>query len=118
MKAIFFLVFLPLFQSALAKDLASPKEMAKAGAAIYMQNCTACHGPQGDGRGPAAVAIQGGKKPRDFTTGKYKFGDKPEEIFKTITNGSPGTAMPGWSSLSEDDRWALAYYVKSLKKEN
>jgi len=86
------------------------------GSITFAQNCIACHGELGDGRGPAAVAIVD-HKPRDFTTGIYKYGAKPEQIFATITNGVNGTAMPPWIVLSEEERWGLVYYVLSLSRK-
>ena len=72
------------------------------------------HFEKGDGNGPAGMALN--PKPRDFTAGVFKNGNKPEQIFKTITDGLPGTPMAGFKNLPEDDRAALAYYVLSLKK--
>ncbi|OYZ22962.1 MAG: hypothetical protein B7Y39_06845 [Bdellovibrio sp. 28-41-41] len=95
-----------------AEDL---KLQIESGKKIYRENCIACHGDKGDGRGPAAVAIPG-TKPRNFIEGKYKYGETSKEIFKTLTEGVPGTAMPPWASLSEKDRWAVIAYIKSLKK--
>ena len=38
----------------------------------YVQNCYACHGMSGDGRGPASHYYR--PPPRDLTKGLYKFG--------------------------------------------
>jgi high-affinity iron transporter len=35
-------------------------------------------------------------------------------LYNTITLGVSGTAMQAYGSLTEDDRWGLAYYVASL----
>jgi len=35
------------------------------------RHCAACHGPKGDGNGPAAVWLC--PKPRDFSAGLFKF---------------------------------------------
>jgi len=103
--------------SAVAKDLSnSTPQLIKTGQKVYMNNCISCHGEKGDGHGVAARAISGAK-PRDFTRGQFKYGEAPAELFKTITNGSPGTAMPPWNTLPEGDRWAVIHYVKSLKKK-
>ena len=38
-----------------------------------------------------------------------------EDIFRTMSTGLSGTPMPSYrDSLSESDRWALAYYILSL----
>lgn len=80
------------------------------GKTVYLNNCTACHGSLGDGRGPAAVAIPN-PKPRNFIGEPLKYGDSKEEIFKTITTGVPNTAMPPWAALSVAERKAVASYI-------
>jgi mono/diheme cytochrome c family protein len=35
----------------------------------------------------------------------------------TISRGMPGSAMPSWGHLSEEDRWALVYYIKTLAEQ-
>ena len=94
----------------------SSLKMVEKGRTVFQNNCIACHGEKGDGHGPAARSIAGAK-PRDFTTGYFRFGGSPEEIFNTITKGSEGTAMPAWSSLPEKERWALVAYIKTLGKK-
>ena len=39
---------------------------------------------------------------------------RDEDLFKVITRGMPGSAMPPWDFLNEDDRWGLVYYVRYL----
>ena len=85
--------------------------------------CFECHGTTGKGDGPAAK--QGLKddwgKPitaYDFTKGgRYKAGSSIRDIYRTFTTGMAGTPMPSYAdSLAENERWALAYYVKSLSR--
>jgi mono/diheme cytochrome c family protein len=73
----------------------------------------ACHGELGDGNGPAGKMMK--PKPRNFREAKFVNGDKPENIFKTIADGLPGTAMAPFKTLSEEDRSAIAHYVHNLK---
>ena len=87
-----------------------------AGQTVYKNNCVACHGASGDGRGPASVAIPN-PKPRNFIADKFKFGDSKEQIFATITKGIEGTAMPGWTGLSVEERQSVSAYVASLRKK-
>ena len=63
----------------------------EAGRAVYQAKCQACHGPEGDGQGPAARALP--KKPRDMTQPEFWAEFDDERIRQTITNGKPGTAM-------------------------
>lgn len=90
-----------------------------AGAAVYEKNCLACHGMNGDGRGPAAALLT--PYPRDYRPGTFKFksslpGEKPlvEDIAHIVQTGVPGTGMKALPELSEDERQAVAHYVVYL----
>jgi len=99
---------------ALAGAPAQTPELVAKGKAAYATSCVVCHGDNGTGNGPAGMALN--PKPRDFTTGQFKNGAAPDQLFKTISTGLPNTPMVGFSSLPEEDRWGLVYYVKSFKK--
>jgi len=89
---------------------------------LYEENCAVCHGTQGDGQGQAAYLLQ--PKPRDFTLGKYRLvstdNGQPtrDDLFRTLSNGLPGTAMPPWAHLSNDQRLALADYVLDFGRQS
>jgi DMSO reductase family type II enzyme heme b subunit len=91
------------------------------GQVLYEKNCAACHGAGGDGKGEAAYLLQ--PKPRNFRAGKFRLVTSQnlvptrEDVFRTITNGMPGTAMPAWQYLTEPDRWAVADYVLKLHRD-
>jgi mono/diheme cytochrome c family protein len=91
------------------------------GQRVYAKECVACHGAQGRGDGEAAYLLY--PKPRDFTAAKYRLVSTwervptDEDLFRTISRGMPGSAMPSWGHLSEDERWALVHYVKSFASE-
>ena len=85
----------------------------------YRMRCARCHGEKGDGNGPVADFLD--PRPRDFTMGMFKFrstatGALPtdDDLFRTITRGIPGTAMPSWGGLPEELRWAVLYYIKTF----
>ncbi len=89
--------------------------------AIYLKRCAQCHGVDGDGLGPAADRMY--PRPRDFTLAlfKYKSTDADSEFpsdadfFRTIGQGLPGTAMPGWEGmLSEAEIGALIGLIKAF----
>jgi mono/diheme cytochrome c family protein len=88
-------------------------EMLEKGKKTFTTTCVACHGEKGEGNGMAAGALN--PPPRNFAE-PFKQGSSPEEIFKTLSQGVPGSAMVSFSYLPESDRWALAYYVLDLKK--
>lgn len=97
--------------------------LALEGRDTYRAACAACHGLQGDGRGPAARSLT--PRPRDFTAGVFKLRSTPSgalptdlDLFRTISQGIPGTWMPAWEELlNERERWALVEYVKTLATE-
>ncbi|MHC4181976.1 MAG: ethylbenzene dehydrogenase-related protein [Planctomycetota bacterium] len=93
-----------------------------AGKVIYGKWCYYCHGIKGNGNGPAAPRMD--PKPRNFTRNEYKirstqFGTLPtdEDLFRIITSGVEGTAMPFWSNLSNEERWQVTYYIKTFYKD-
>jgi len=98
-----------------AKDPIPPKktpELLNQGKKLYEQNCAPCHGAKGDGKGPAGLALK--PPPRTFnlplSQWTYSKGDL-KKVFEVITKGIPNTAMVKWDHLSEQERWALVYYV-------
>ncbi|MCA9550105.1 MAG: cytochrome c [Myxococcales bacterium] len=98
-----------------AKAPKPTKELLEKGKATFTVNCVACHGEKGDGTGPAAVALD--PKPRNFSTDQFKNGDKPDQVFKTISEGLAGTPMVAYGHLSEEERWGLVYYVLEFHKK-
>ena len=86
---------------------------------LYRRHCVRCHGLSGDGAGPAAAMLN--PYPRDFRRGIFKYtstnaGAKPsrKDIKRTLLKGVPGTAMPSFVRLSQNDLDALVEYVKYL----
>jgi cytochrome c oxidase cbb3-type subunit I/II len=101
-------------------QVARAEELAL-GEKVYRENCAACHGEKGDGKGPQADRLK--TKPRDFTTGIYKFRSTPsgslpldDDIFRTISRGVRGTSMLAQLQLSEEERRAVARYVKTFSQ--
>jgi len=92
---------------------------AETGKAIYDQHCAACHGVNGQGDGPAAVWLY--PKPRHFNSGLFKIKSTPsgflptdEDLLRTVTRGMPGSSMPSFTYLSEQERRDVVQYVKYL----
>jgi high-affinity iron transporter len=82
------------------------------GAALYAEQCSACHGATGRGDGanarglnPPPVAFANAARARQRST----FG-----LYQVISQGLDGTAMASFAHLPSDDRWALAFYVGSF----
>jgi len=83
------------------------------GARIFQQGCAACHGATGHGDGPAAAEIN--PKPANLHDEARMRELSPFQAFNTIRLGVPGTAMPSFESLRDDETWALAFFVVSLR---
>jgi mono/diheme cytochrome c family protein len=102
-------------------DAAQAQAVLQTGERVYLENCAACHGQRGDGKGPEAERLK--TKPRDFTGGIYKFRSTPsgslpldEDIFRTISRGVRSTSMLGQLHLSEKERWAVTEYLKTFSQ--
>ena len=79
------------------------------GAALFGQNCAACHGEAGDGHGPDAAKLD--TPPIAFTDADRARQRSVFGLYQVITQGLDGTAMPSFDGLPSDDRWALAFYA-------
>lgn len=92
-------------------------EASSPGAVIYAQNCAVCHGETGKGDGPGAAGLN--PPPRDFTTGKFKYGDTLEAVIKTISNGIPNTGMTAFKGTLTDEqiRQVAEYVLYELAKK-
>ena len=86
---------------------------------LYREHCAHCHGISGDGAGPTASFLN--PYPRDFRLSKFKFKSTPtgtpptkDDLKKILRNGIPGTAMPSFRLLKDDELEALSDYVTYL----
>lgn len=98
-------------------------ELLARGKELYLNKdiaCQECHGETGRGDGPKASTLKDDWGypiiPNNLTRGIYKGGGSASDVYLRFTTGMAGTPMPSFEeSLPDDrDRWALAYYVKSL----
>ena len=91
-----------------------------AGKQVYTKWCAGCHGDKGAGDGPAARHMI--PPPRDFTGAVYQIrstanGQLPTDadLLRSIDEGLPGTAMPGWKNrLSDRQRRDVLAYIKTF----
>lgn len=99
----------------------SPQATAPtAGQATYERYCGVCHGPAGDGQGPASYLLF--PKPRNFTGGRFKLRSTPmgvlptdDDLVRVVSNGIPGTAMFAFNELlNEEQIGSVVEHVKSL----
>jgi len=95
-------------------------ELVKRGQEVWQAaKCWECHGQEGKGDGEKAAGLKDDLgfpiPPANLTTGQFKSGPSPKDIYRTMSTGLSGTPMPSFSdSINEADRWALSYFVLSL----
>lgn len=102
----------------------SPKvtpELIAKGKARYLGECSKCHGDTGIGDGSSSFTLRDWKDgqiiARDFTTGVFRSGSSPADLFlrlKTGLNGTPMPSIPG----SDEELWAMVHFILSLKDPN
>lgn len=91
--------------------LAGNPQAAKLGEFQFRVNCSFCHGlgARGGGRGP------------DLTPARKRHGNTDAELFSTINNGIPGTAMPANGTtlqgvgMTETEIWQVIAYIRSVE---
>jgi len=89
--------------------LANDPNAAQAGGYEFRINCALCHGlgARGGGRGP------------DLTRAQKKHAHNDAEMFQTISNGIPGTAMPANGTngqgvgMTDTEIWQIITYIRS-----
>jgi len=87
--------------------------LERRGQAIFQQNCAFCHANNGSGKNWIGQFIQ--PHPRDFRDAKKMGGLTRQDLVKRIGEGVPGTAMPAWRTvLDQQQLEAVAAYVLRL----
>jgi len=92
---------------------AGDAKMAQLGEFQFRANCAFCHGlgGRGGGRGP------------DLTRAKKKHGSADADLFRTINDGVPGTAMPPNGAtqqgvgMTPEEIWEVITYIRSVEKK-
>jgi cytochrome c oxidase cbb3-type subunit III len=90
---------------------AGDAKAAKVGEFQFRANCAFCHGlgARGGGRGP------------DLTRAQKRHGNSDADIFRTINEGVPGTAMPPNGAtqqgvgMTEEEIWQVISYIRSVQ---
>jgi putative heme-binding domain-containing protein len=108
------LQFVPAAVSAQEKNpYVGDTKSAKLGESQFRINCAFCHGlgARGGGRGP------------DLTRTQKKHGSADADIFRTINDGVPGTAMPANGTtgqgvgMTAEEIWQVVTYIRSLEQK-
>lgn len=85
------------------------------GKQVFAQNCASCHGATGHADTPAAAALT--PHPANFHDPAVGDPLSPYRVYTTVRFGIEKTAMLPFSSMSDDDRWNVAFYVMGLRYE-
>jgi putative heme-binding domain-containing protein len=81
---------------------ASP-DAAQAGSGLFRQHCGSCHGRRG----------QGGRAP-DLTRTSFVTGNADADLFRTISNGIPGTDMGAYQGrITEEEIRQIIAFLRS-----
>ena len=108
------------------------------GRLLYLRNnCHNCHGVTGEGNGPRTREFDKDPvtnepyptpglynkwghpiEPRNLTVGMYRGGRRPLDLYRRIHEGMPGTPMPPYGKLEDQQIWDLVNYVMSLPYED
>jgi putative heme-binding domain-containing protein len=104
---ILYLLFVPLMVaqdhgSVSANPYPTPED-AEAGGKSFRSQCAACHG----------LDASGGALAPSLVAGTYKNGGSDEAMFRTITGGVAGTAMPAFN-LPGRETWQIITFLRSL----
>lgn len=86
---------------------------------LYLRHCMHCHGVSGDGDGPTAPYLT--PRPRDYRKGIFKFTSTKasvrasrDDLFRIVKLGVPGTYMPSFMLLPDDEVSAIVEYIRWL----
>lgn len=85
------------------------------GGKLYAANCASCHGATGNGDGPVGKALD--PPPIAFTDKERARQRSVFALYQAVTQGIPGTSMPAFGQLSDQERWALAIYAGSFSHD-
>ncbi|MBZ5859358.1 DUF6797 domain-containing protein [Flavihumibacter profundi] len=85
------------------------KTTLEKGKQIYERSCIACHGAKGSSSYPQA---------RSFSRDVLRFGNKPYDMWRTVSNGAGLMAPQTW--LSPAERYYVIQYIREafMKKSN
>jgi mono/diheme cytochrome c family protein len=97
----------------------TPQLLAQGQKAFGDAGCVECHGARGLGDGPSVPTLKDASgrpiRPIDFPSEVFRRSPSMKDIFLTVRTGLDGTPMPSYAdSLTLDQTWAIAAYVRSL----
>jgi mono/diheme cytochrome c family protein len=92
-------------------------DLVSKGEKVFTTVCQSCHGTDGTGKGPGSTGLN--PPPRNFTSSQgWKNGPKISQIYKTLQEGIPGSAMVAYDYLLPEEKIALAHYIRQTFTPN
>jgi mono/diheme cytochrome c family protein len=99
--------------------LATSAESVAKGKELYLErtkgNCIFCHGETGSGNEANLAKLR--RKPADLTNKERMTAMTDGEVFWKISKGIRGIMPAGEKRLSEEERWHVVNYVRTLAKD-
>ena len=98
---------------AAAEELTPELEL---GRTLYLRYCAECHGDDGGGEGMRQDVSYA--RPRDFQSRIFKLSTtqnlvpSDDDLYRSIATGMPGSGMPNWGYLPEQEIRALVAWVR------
>jgi mono/diheme cytochrome c family protein len=93
-------------------SLSMPGDFIEQGRTSYQKNCTRCHGDNGEGDGPDAIGFSASMP--NFTSQSFMSEKAIADLYDSISN-EKSSDMPAYADLlSAQERWGLAYYLRTL----
>lgn len=83
---------------------------------LFEANCAACHGATGAGDGPLGAKLE--PPPIAFTDRDRARSRSVLALYQVISQGVTNTSMPSFATLSDEDRWALAFFAGTLSHDD
>jgi mono/diheme cytochrome c family protein len=94
-------------------------ESIEKGKALYMErskgNCVFCHGETGAGNEANTPKLR--RKPADLTNKEHMAEATDGELFWKISKGIQGIMPAGEKRMTEEERWHVVNYVRTLAKD-
>lgn len=81
------------------------------GRVLFAKHCACCHGPLGRGDGGAGRDLE--PQPSDLAQPEV-LEKSDAQLFRQITRGR--RPMPSFNKLSEEDRWHIIKYIRTLAR--
>jgi mono/diheme cytochrome c family protein len=111
----------PAGERARSSPVAATPEGIDRGRHLYREHCATCHGETGKGDGPSSKlhAFRTSRPPHDLTDASIQSLLADGEIFWKMTAGyrkDGKVIMPAYGKLvpSDEDRWRIVQYVRTL----